>query len=124
VAQDQGLARSGPAGALYPSEWFEEEVGDVVAFIPVAHLPRPTTQSGRVRPQVVPGAELAVLMHKGTLLDLDQTFAALGAFVLERAIGIEGPIREYYLVSSLDTEDEASHRTEVAWPIFQTSLPA
>ena len=38
----------------------------------------------------------------------------------ERAIGIDGPIREYYLVSSADTDDVAKHRTEVCWPVFRT----
>ena len=38
----------------------------------------------------------------------------------ERAIGVDGPIREYYLVSSADTDDVAKHRTEVCWPVFRT----
>jgi DNA-binding transcriptional MerR regulator len=121
LADDWRLARSGPDGALYPSEWFEQEVGDVVAFMPLAGT-SDLSQVGRVQPYLVPGAELAFLVHEGTLLDLDQTFAALGEFVIQRAIGIEGPIREYYLISTFDTQDESSHRTEVAWPIFQTAL--
>jgi DNA-binding transcriptional MerR regulator len=115
------LTRSGPDGALYPAEWFQDEVGDVVAFMPVAgdyEARRPS----RVQHYVVPAAELAVLMHRGPLRDLDQTFAALGQFVLERAIGVDGPMREYYVVNAFDTEDEADLRTEVAWPIFQTAV--
>lgn len=117
------LKRSGPDGALYPGEWFQDEVGDVVAFMPVAgeyEVRRP----GRVQQYVVPAAELAVLLHRGPLRDLDQTFAALGEFVLERAIGVDGPMREYYVVTAFDTEDEAELRTEVAWPIFQTAVRA
>jgi hypothetical protein len=38
---------------------------------------------------------------------------------LER--GVEGPIREYYLVTPRDTPDESRHRTEVCWPIFRTT---
>jgi DNA-binding transcriptional MerR regulator len=121
AAAGGGLARSGPDGALYPSEWFEDEVGDVVAFVPVAGEVD-ARRIGRAQPYLVPAAELAVLRHEGSLRDLDQTFAALGKFVLERAIGVEGPIREYYLVTSLETPDELSHRTEVAWPIFQTAV--
>lgn len=115
------LKRSGPDGALYPGEWFQDEVGDVVAFMPVAgeyEVRRP----GRVKKHIVPAAELAVLLHRGPLRDLDQTFAALGEFVLERAIGVDGPMREYYVVTAFDTEDEAELRTEVAWPIFQTAV--
>jgi len=116
-----GLQRSGPDGALYPGEWFQDEVGDVVAFMPVAgeyQVRRP----GRVQRYVVPAGELAVLLHRGPLRDLDQTFAALGEFVVERAIGVDGPMREYYVVTAFDTEDEAELRTEVAWPIFQTAV--
>lgn len=115
------LTRSGPDGALYPGEWFEDEVGDVVAFVPVARAAA-ARRAARVQPYTVPAAELAVLLHRGPLRDLDQTFAALGRFVLERAIGVEGPMREYYLVTAFDTDDEAALRTEVAWPIFQTAV--
>ena len=115
------LERSGPDGALYPSEWFEEEAGEVVAFTPVSTR-ADASRRGRTQAYVVPGAELAFLLHKGTLRDLDRTFAALGQFVLERAIGVQGPIREYYLVTAFDTADEQSHETAVAWPIFQTAL--
>jgi len=50
-------------------------------------------------------------------------FGALGTVVADRAIGVQGPIRENYLVGPLDTSDETQHRTEICWPIFQT-VPA
>lgn len=115
------LRRSGPDGALYPGEWFQDEVGDVVAFMPVAGAAGPK-RPGRVERYVVPAAELAILLHAGPLGDLDQTFAALGKFVLERAIGLDGPMREYYLVTAFDTENEGELRTEVAWPVFRTAV--
>jgi DNA-binding transcriptional MerR regulator len=121
AATKAGLVRTGPDGALYPSEWFEDEVGDVVAFTPVAGEVD-AGGIGRAQSYVVPAAELAVLVHEGSFRDLDRTFAALGKFVLERAIGVEGPIREYYLVTPIETADEQRHRTEVAWPIFQTAV--
>jgi hypothetical protein len=31
-----------------------------------------------------------------------------------------GPIREHYVVSFTETEDESLHRTEVGWPVFHT----
>ena len=37
--------------------------------------------------------------------ELDQTYGALGTYVAERAIGVEGPIREHYVVSPLDEAD-------------------
>ena len=54
------------------------------------------------------------------VLALDACPAAVGEVVAERAIGTGGPIREYYLVSSADTDDLARHRTEVCWPVFRT----
>ena len=56
--------------------------------------------------------------------EIDRTYAADGEVVAERAIGVDGPIREYYLVSSADTDDVAKHRTEVCWPVFHTGVGA
>jgi effector-binding domain-containing protein len=63
--------------------------------------------------------EAAVMLHAGSPADSDQTYGALGTVVAERAIGVEGPIREYYLVPF--TEPVSRHRTEICWPVFQTA---
>jgi effector-binding domain-containing protein len=76
---------------------------------------------GRAAVIDVPAAELAVALHQGAFADLDRTYGALGTYVAERELGVEGPIREYYLVAPWDTGDESAHRTEVGWPIFQTT---
>ena len=109
--------RSGPDGALYPNEFFEDELGEVVAFIPVAGRPEP---AGRLQLVEIPGAELAVTVHHGAFAELDQTYGALGTFVAEREIGVAGPIREHYVVNNEHTDDESRHRTEVCWPVFHT----
>jgi DNA-binding transcriptional MerR regulator/effector-binding domain-containing protein len=111
------VAATGVRGALYSTEFFEAGRGEVVAFRPAAAL-RPG--SSRVRPLEVPAAELAVALHRGSFGELDRTYAALGTHVAERELGVDGPIREYYLVSACETADEAAHRTEVCWPIFRT----
>ncbi len=54
--------------------------------------------------------------------DIDRTYGALGTAVAERAIGVDGPIREYYVVGFTDTDDERQHRTEVCWPVFLTGV--
>ena len=114
-----GLSRSGPDGALYTPEFFQADAGEVTAFIPVAGELR---QAGRpLRLLDLPGAELAVAVHRGPFSDLDQTYGALGGLVAERAIGVDGPIRENYLVTSYDTADEARHQAEVCWPVFLTT---
>jgi DNA-binding transcriptional MerR regulator len=124
VLSAAGIAPPGPGGALYASELFELEKGEVVAFVPVpGPVPGQGAFAGAGRAAVidVPAAELAVALHQGPFADLDRTYGALGTYVAERELGIEGPIREYYLVAPWDTGDESAHRTEVGWPIFQTT---
>jgi DNA-binding transcriptional MerR regulator len=106
----------GAAGALYSREFFESEIGEVVAFIPVVSENRGAI-TGRVHNFDVPAARLAVMTHYGPFADLDRTYGALGTVVAEQSIGAEGPIREHYLVTADDTEDVSQHRTEVCWPV-------
>lgn len=109
----------GPGGALYPGELFEQEVGEMTAFVPITD---PPAVSGRVHILEIPALEAAVTLHEGAMADLDIAYAALGAEIAERgAIGVDGAIREYYLVGPFDTEDERQHRTEVCWPVFRTA---
>jgi DNA-binding transcriptional MerR regulator len=115
-----GLRPAGPAGTLYSGDLFEWERGEVTAFVPVAGS---ATGTGRAGLLEVPPAELAIAMHEGAFAELDRTYGALGTYVTERELGVDGPIREYYVVSPLDTDDEARYRTEVAWPVFQTAQP-
>jgi DNA-binding transcriptional MerR regulator len=110
---------AGPRAALYSTEYFAFEAGGlVVAYIPIAEE---VSFSGRVRMLEIPPVELAVAVHRGTLSDLDRTYGALGTYVGEREIGVDGPIREHYLVSVFDTVDETRHLTEIGWPVFQTT---
>jgi DNA-binding transcriptional MerR regulator len=109
-----GAECTGPDGALYASEFFEEDRGDVVAFVPASVGSERV--GGRARLTEIPGAELAVTVHRGAFSELDRTYGALGTYVCEREIGVQGPIREHYLVT--DTPDESQHRTEVCWPVF------
>jgi DNA-binding transcriptional MerR regulator len=110
-----------PAGrraALYSAEFFQLEAGDVTAYVPVSDT---VATSGRARLAEIPAAELAVAVHYGSLANLDQTYGALGMHVAEREIGVTGPIREHYLVTEFDTDDESRYVTEVGWPVFQTT---
>jgi DNA-binding transcriptional MerR regulator/effector-binding domain-containing protein len=114
--RDAAVPATGPRAALYPAEIFEEEVGEITAYVPVAAA---VTGSGRPRMTRIPAAELAVAVHHGAFGDLDQTYSALGVYVAEREIGVDGPIRENYLVTPFDTSDASEHVTEVCWPVFQ-----
>jgi DNA-binding transcriptional MerR regulator len=116
-----GLSPAGPGGALFPAGFFELEQAELTAFVPVAG-PAPGADGPRGRAQLltVPAAEAAVMVHAGSLADADQTYGLLGTVVAERAIGVDGPIREYYQVPFTEP-DPARHRTEICWPVFQTA---
>ena len=112
---------TGPFGALFPGDFFELERSEITAFVPVGSPPPGFELSdGQVRLLEIPAVEAAVAVHEGPLDDIDRTYGALGTVVAERAIGVDGPIREYYLIGFPETEDESKHRTEVAWPVFLT----
>jgi len=117
-----GLTPAGPGGALFPSEFFELERAELTAFVPVGGTVSGGTVSGGGRAELVtiPGMEAAVMLHSGPAGDIDQTYGALGTVVAERAVGVEGPIREYYLVPFTEP-DPSRHRTEICWPVFQTA---
>ena len=112
---------SGPFGALFPGDFFELERSEITAFVPVGSPPAGfELPGGTVRLLEIPAVEAAIAVHEGPLDDIDRTYGALGTVVAERAIGVDGPIREYYLIGFPETEDESKHRTEVAWPVFLT----
>ena len=113
-----GLVPAGPGGALFPAGFFELERAELTAFVPV---PGPVEPGGRAEAVTVPAVEAAVMVHSGALGDVDQTYGALGTVVAERAIGVEGPIREYYPVPFTDAEPAGGYRIEICWPVFRTA---
>jgi DNA-binding transcriptional MerR regulator len=135
-----GLGQAGSLGALFPGEFFELEESEITAFAPV-ELPGGAAQpaaaahrkggqalaglagldpAGRVRLIEIAGIEAAVAVHAGSADDIDRTYGALGTVVAERAIGVDGPIREYYPAGP---GPEAPPRTEICWPVFRTAGP-
>jgi DNA-binding transcriptional MerR regulator len=113
----QRIAPAGPAGGVFSNELFAEGSGRATIFVPCAPSPR---SMGRVAPQLVPPADLAVVVHAGPHTDIDRAYGALGTYVTRHALAVEGPIREYYLVGPADTSDDTLWRTEVGWPIFES----
>lgn len=109
-----GLEATGPAGATYAREFFEDEVGEVVAFLPVPE--QAGARAGVLRLDL-PGGRFAVAVHHGPFDDFDRTYGALGSEVARADLGAPGPIRETYLVGSDETDDPAAYRTEICWPV-------
>ena len=115
--QAQRFQASGVSGGLYASEIFQHGRGEATVFIPTVGSVK---EVGRVVPLIVPEAELAVTRHHGSPADIDLTYGALGAYVRKHEISIEGPLREYYVVGLIDTDEQDQWETEIAWPIFRS----
>ncbi|MFB6726578.1 GyrI-like domain-containing protein [Kribbella sp. NPDC056345] len=104
------------SGATYSDDFFTEDEGEVIAFLPVAPSQEPADGFELVD---LPGGFFAIAVHAGAMADFDRTYGALGSHVAEHCSVAPGPIRELYVVAPGDTPDEASYRTEVCWPIQQ-----
>jgi DNA-binding transcriptional MerR regulator len=112
----QGLPAAG-AGGVYANELFSHDRGRATLFIPIQ---QPISAVGRVSQLTIPAVELAMTVHIGPPSDLDRAYGALATYVTRHALGVDGPLREYYLVGPLETDEEHSWQTEVGWPIFIT----
>lgn len=102
--------RTGVDAALFSGELMEDEFGEIVALVPGVG-----ETGGRVHALELPPVEYALAVHAGPLDEVDRTYAALGAVVAGRAIGVQGPLRENYL---------SDGRIEICWPVFQTTPAA
>jgi len=109
-----GAVRSGLDGAIFPTEFFTDEVADLVAFVPIAAVPARLPPG--VTAYVVPAARLAVTEFDGPPLDLDRAYGALGRWVVTQATSSGAPVRERYAPTG-DPDDLLSHTTEVCWPV-------
>jgi DNA-binding transcriptional MerR regulator len=114
----QGLDLAGPAGGIFSDQLFTEARGEATIFLPCSEPVRPV---GRVASLIVPQVELATIVHAGSHTGIDRTYGALGAYVAKHALAVDAPMREYYVVGPIDTEDETLWRTEVCWPVLKTS---
>ncbi|SFW86306.1 MerR family transcriptional regulator [Amycolatopsis australiensis] len=110
-----GLPPLGAPGGRYANELFTGGRGTVLVYRPVADPPA----RGRVRPVHLPAAELAVAVHAGPHDDIQVTYGRLGAWVVDHALTVDGPVHETYLVGPRDTPAPAAWRTEIGWPVFR-----
>ncbi|HWM72426.1 MAG TPA: MerR family transcriptional regulator [Nocardioides sp.] len=108
-----GVTRNGADGAEFPTEFFTEGGGELVAFVPVDRVP---SLAGRIEVVARPAVRYAVAFHDGPMVDLDAAYSAVGRTVLERALSADGPLVERYLPLG-DEDDLLAHHTEVCWPV-------
>lgn len=106
----RGRLPAGPGAATFDDAFFVEDVGEVVAFLPVIEGPDTT---------MLPGGPYAVAVHEGPFTEVGRTYSGLGRYVADAGLGLNGPIRETYLVGPPAAIDPHRFRTEVAWPIAE-----
>lgn len=51
--------------------------------------------------------------HHGPPADVDHAYGILATYVSRHALAVQGPIREYYVVSQRDTPDASQWVTEI-----------
>jgi DNA-binding transcriptional MerR regulator/effector-binding domain-containing protein len=116
AADDHAMRVTGPAGGLYDECLFQHEPGEATVFIPVT-TPR---DLGRIKPLVIPAAEVAVTTYHGSHADIDLAYAHLGSYIAEHELAVGWQLREYYDRDRSHTTDDTQWRTEIAWPIIDT----
>jgi DNA-binding transcriptional MerR regulator len=107
----------GPPGGRYADALFTSGSGEVLVHRPVADPPA----RGRVAPVTLPAAEIAVTVHHGPHDDIDVTYGRLGAWVVDNALAVDGPVDETYLVGPRDDAEPADWRTAIGWPVFRVA---
>lgn len=110
-----GRDRLGPPGGCFDNELFTAGRGTVLVYRPSADPPA----RGRVTPRTLPAVELATAVHHGAHDDIDVTYGRLGAWVVDHALAVDGPVHETYLTGPRDDPAPRSWRTEIGWPIFR-----
>ncbi|GMA38409.1 MerR family transcriptional regulator [Mobilicoccus caccae] len=106
----------GPLGATYSTEFFTDDHGTVTAFVPVA--------AGTPGAESLPGGTFAVAVHDGAYTHFDLTYAGLGRAVGRDLTSVsDETVRELYLVGPGHSDDPATWRSEVWWPVLQDSVP-
>ncbi|MFD6157016.1 MerR family transcriptional regulator [Nocardia sp. NPDC060256] len=96
----------------------------------VAHLDRLQSQLGRtqravddLRNLLIHPAPDATGVELRTAIGVDRSYATLATYVTRHALGVPGPVREYYPVGQAETADTSLWRTEIGWPVFHTGTP-
>jgi DNA-binding transcriptional MerR regulator len=118
IAARHGITAT--AGATYSDEFFADDSGQVVAFLPVA--PDQPAEDG-VELLDLPAGFFAITVHTGPFTDFDRSYGSLGGHVAEYCEVAPGPIRELYLAGPGDVPDPADFRTEICWPIQRIPAP-
>jgi DNA-binding transcriptional MerR regulator/effector-binding domain-containing protein len=107
------LTATGPIGGIYDEALFRHEAGSATLFIPVEN-PIGTTDA---EPIVVPEADTAIIIHRGSHRDIDLAYSRLGTYIAHHSLTAGPTIREQYLRDASHTSDERQWQTQICWPV-------
>ena len=118
AAAGAGAVLAGSFGGAFPT-LEEDDVHDVVAFLPVDKAPMlpADVRAAGVKVGELPATDVAVAGHPGDYETLDETYRKLGAWVGANAEPADLPVREQYVVGPWSTDDPEDYRTEICWPL-------
>jgi effector-binding domain-containing protein len=110
--EKRGIEPAGPSFGIYHS--FSEKEVDFDAGFPVSE---PVEGEGRVRAIELPATRAAVTVHVGPYNTIGRAHDALDAWIHDQGQDHTEAVWEVYVVGPGDTEDSASWRTEVVYPL-------
>lgn len=116
VAEASALQIAGPIGGLWQNDLFLHERGEAALYLPIE--PADGIRVARGRVEMLPAVDLAVATHRGSDGGIAAVYAALGEYVADHELGVDGPLRETYV--RLPTDGDESAVTEIGWPIVRT----
>ena len=107
----KGIQPSGPPFLLYHND-------DMAALDVEIGFPVPSRQegSGDVKSSKLPGGRAAVIMHTGPYDTIQESYAALSAFISEKGLEMEPFCYEVYLNDPRETPPQEL-KTEIYFPI-------
>lgn len=113
--------RTGPMFGRYAHALFTGGSGTAALHVPVAPLPSQPLDSVRAERATLSACDLAVTVHTGSHECIEETYARLGQWVGNHALGLGTFVHERYLVGPDDSPDERDWRTEIGWEVLALS---
>ncbi len=109
-----GAIPIGPPCSIYHDHEFKETDADVEVAVPVSGEIR---GDGPVRTRLLPGGNMACVVHHGPYETIGQAYTAVMAWIEPNGYRINGPVRELYLTDPAETPDPKDNVTEIQVPV-------
>ena len=116
-AQQNGIPVAGPPFARYP----EMGPGLMTLDIGIPVAAPPDISGAEVRADTLPGGLAAVTIHAGPYAKLPEAVTALGEWIAGQGLTPAGGPWESYITDPGEYPDPKDWKTEVFWPVLDTT---